>query len=35
MTPRFRAWHKTREELGEVERIRFDDEGNVSTEGGS
>lgn len=31
MTPRFRSWHKTREELGEVERIRFDDEGNVST----
>lgn len=31
MIPRFRAWHKTREELGEVERIRFDDEGNVST----
>lgn len=31
MKPRFRAWHKTREELGEVERIRFDDEGNVST----
>ena len=31
MIPRFRAWHKTWEELGEVERIRFDDEGNVST----
>ncbi len=31
MILRFRAWHKTREELGEVERIRFDDEGNVST----
>lgn len=31
MIPKFRAWHKTREELGEVERIRFDDEGNVST----
>ena len=31
MTLKFRAWHKTREELGEVKRIRFDDEGNVST----
>lgn len=31
MIPKFRAWHKTQEELGEVERIRFDDEGNVST----
>lgn len=31
MIPKFRAWDKTREELGEVERIRFDDEGNVST----
>ena len=31
MIPKFRAWHKTWEELGEVERIRFDDEGNVST----
>jgi len=31
MTPRFRAWHKTWEELGEVRRIRFDDEGDVCT----
>lgn len=29
--PRFRAWHKTWEEMGNVKRIRFDDEGNVST----
>lgn len=31
MTPRFRAWNKTWEELGEVRRIRFDDEGDVCT----
>ena len=31
MTPRYRAWHKTWEELGEVRRIRFDDEGDVCT----
>ena len=31
MTPRFRAWHKTLEEMGKVKRIRFDDEGNVTT----
>lgn len=27
---RFRAWHKTWEEMGKVKRIRFDDDGNVS-----
>jgi hypothetical protein len=31
MIPKFRAWHKTWEELGEVKRIRFDDEGDVRT----
>mgnify|MGYP001012419228 FL=1 len=31
MIPRYRAWHKTWEELGEVRRIRFDDEGDVCT----
>ena len=31
MTPRFRARNKTWEELGEVRRIRFDDEGDVCT----
>lgn len=31
MRPKFRAWHKTWEELGKVKRIRFDDEGNIST----
>lgn len=31
MIPRYRAWHKTWEELGEVRRIRFDDEGDVRT----
>lgn len=31
MTPKFRAWHMTWEELGEVKRIRFDDEGDVRT----
>lgn len=31
MIPRFRAWHKTWKELGKVKRIRFDDEGNIST----
>ena len=31
MIPKFRAWHKTWEELGKVKRIRFDDEGNIST----
>ena len=29
MIPRFRAWHKTWEEIGKVKRIRFDD-GNVT-----
>ena len=28
---RFRAWHKTWEEMGKVKRIRFDDYGNVTT----
>lgn len=31
MIPKFRAWHKTWKELGKVKRIRFDDEGNIST----
>lgn len=31
MTVRYRAWHKTWKELGKVKRIRFDDEGNVTT----
>ena len=31
MIPRYRAWHKTWEELGKVKRIRFDNEGNVTT----
>ena len=31
MIPKFRAWHKTWEEMGEVKRIRFDDEGNITT----
>ena len=31
MMTRFRAWHKTWEEMGKVKRIRFDDEGNVTT----
>ena len=31
MVPKFRAWHKTWEEMGKVKRIRFDDEGNVTT----
>lgn len=31
MTPRFRAWHKTWEQLGKVKRIRFDDEGDITT----
>lgn len=31
MTVRYRAWHKTWEKLGEVGRIRFDDEGGVCT----
>ena len=28
---RFRAWHKTWEEMGIVKRIRFDDDGNATT----
>lgn len=31
MKLKFRAWHMTWEELGEVKRIRFDDEGDVRT----
>lgn len=30
MIPKFRAWHKTWEEIGKVKRIRFDDDGNVT-----
>lgn len=28
---KFRAWHKTWEEMCKVKRIRFDDEGNITT----
>lgn len=28
---RFRAWHKTWKEMGKVKRIRFDDDGNMTT----
>lgn len=28
---KLRAWHKTWEEMGKVKRIRFDDEGNITT----
>ena len=28
---KFRAWQKTWEEMGKVKRIRFDDEGNITT----
>lgn len=31
MIPKFKAWHKMFEEIGQVKRIRFDDDGNVST----
>ncbi|WP_314436904.1 YopX family protein [uncultured Streptococcus sp.] len=31
MIARYRAWHKTWEELEKVKRIRFDDEGDVTT----
>lgn len=31
MIPKFRAWHKTCEEMGIVKRIRFDDDGNATT----
>lgn len=31
MIPRYRAWHNTWEEMGEVKRIRFNDEGNITT----
>ena len=30
MTPKYRAWHKTCEEMGKVKRIRFDDDGNAN-----
>ena len=31
MIPKFRAWHKTWEEMGKVKRIRFDDDdGNMT-----
>ena len=28
---RFRAWHKVWEEMGKIKRIRFDDDGNMTT----
>lgn len=31
MIPKYRAWHKTWEEMGKVKRIRFDDDGNMTT----
>lgn len=31
MIPKFRAWHKTWEEMGKVKRIRFDDDANATT----
>lgn len=31
MILKYRAWHKTWEEMGKVKRIRFDDDGNVAT----
>ena len=31
MIPKFRAWHKRWGEMGKVKRMRFDDDGNVST----
>ena len=31
MIPKYRAWHKTWEEMGKVKRIRFQDDGNVTT----
>lgn len=31
MIPKYRAWHKTWEEIGKVKRIRFDDDLNVTT----
>lgn len=31
MITKYRAWHKTWEEMGKVKRIRFDDDGNVAT----
>lgn len=30
MIPKYRAWHKTWEEMGKVKRIRFDDDGNAN-----
>ena len=31
MIPKYRAWRKTWEKMGEVKRIRFNDEGNITT----
>ena len=31
MIPKYRAWHKTWEEMSRVKRIRFDDDGIVTT----
>lgn len=31
MITKYRAWHKTWEEMGKVKRIRFDDDENVAT----
>lgn len=31
MIPKYRAWNKTWEEMGRVKRIRFGDDGNVTT----
>ena len=31
MIPRYRAWHKTWEELGKVKRIRFNEDGDITT----
>ena len=31
MIPRYRAWHKTWEEMCKVKRIRFNDEENITT----
>lgn len=30
MIPKYRAWHKTWEDMCKVKRIRFDDDGNVT-----
>lgn len=31
MIPKYRAWYKEWKEMGKVRRIRFDDDGNVTT----